>query len=295
MSGFNPEGAIIRRDAGLEIYTFGHFKVSDGQSLLLGKTGRFSKTLELLMYLITNREKLLPPETIREELWPDDDSDDTGKMLKNLVHRLRKKIDNNIGSSHNSAIVYSRGCYSWNRSIDYYLDSEAFEVLCRQGRELAGQNPGEAIRKYYEALNLCSGDYLSELSCSEWVIPIRHYHRQLFLRSVFELIELCKGAKRHSDITMICEKTFLVENYDEELHLRYLEALFEEGRVAQARNHYQYITSLLYREFSAKPSEAMQAVYKKICKGNNKASLNYSNIQEGTGRRLPGLRWSHVL
>jgi DNA-binding SARP family transcriptional activator len=280
MSVLNPESSTVICDAGLEIHMLGQFKVSDGQNLILGKTGRFSKTLELLMYLITNRERLLPPEAIRDALWPEDDNDDTGKMLKNLVHRLRKKIDFKAGSSSDSAIVYSRGCYSWNRSLDYWLDSEVFETLCRQGRELAGQNPEEAIRKCYEALNLYSGDYLSELSCSEWVIPIRHYYRQLFLRSVFELLELYKSAKRYSDITMICEKTFLVENFDEDLHLRYLEALFEEGRLAQARNHYQYITSLLYREFSAKPSETMQAIYKKICKGNNKASLNYSNIQE---------------
>ncbi len=265
---------------GLEIYTFGHFKLSNGEKYLSGKLGRFNKSWELFMYLITNRDNLLPPEAIQEALWPDSEGSDPGKTLKNLIHRLRKKIDPPDGNQCDSVIIYSRGCYSWNRDLSYWLDAEAFESLCKQGRELSNSEPEKAVSKYLEAFYLYSGDYLPELNFSDWVIPTRHYYRQLYLRSVFELLDLCRKASSNSEIAMICEKAFLIENFEEELHLHYLEALLAEGKTAQARNHYQYITALLYREFTARPSEAMQAINKKICRGSSKTTLNFSDIQE---------------
>lgn len=282
MSARNSEEVAFEEGLGLEIYTFGYFKLSNGEKYLSGKSGRFNKSWELLMYLITNRDILLPPEAIQEALWPDSEGSDPGKKLKNLVHRLRKKIDPPDGNQSDSAIIYSRGCYSWNRDLNYWLDAEAFESLCKQGRELSSSEPEKAISKYLEAFYLYSGDYLPELSLSDWVIPIRHYYSQLYLRSVVELLDLCRKTNRNSEITMICEKAFLIENFEEELHLHYLEALLKEGKTVQARNHYQYITALLYREFSARPSEAMQTINKKICRGSSKKTINFSDIQELT-------------
>ncbi len=280
MSARNSEKVAFEEGLGLEIFTFGHFKLNNGEKYLSGKSGRFDKSWELFMYLITNRDSLLPPETIQEALWPDNEGSDPGKTLKNLVHRLRKKIDPPDSNQGDSAIIFSRGCYSWNRDHNYWLDAEAFETLCKQGRELSNSDPENAISKYLEAFYLYSGDYLPELSFSDWVIPTRHYYRQLYLRAVFELLDLCRRANKNPEIAMICEKAFLVENFEEELHLHYLEALLAEGKTAQARNHYQYITALLYREFTARPSEAMQAIYKKICRGGSKTILNFSDIQE---------------
>jgi len=196
------------------------------------------------------------------------------------VHRLRKIIDAALEQTGDSAVIYSNGCYSWNSGIDYWFDAKTFEALCNEAHELVEDNPQLAALKYHEALSLYHGDFLPEFSLNDWVIPVRNYYRQLFLRSVIELLEICKKAGQHSEITKICEKTFLIEQFEEELHLSYLEALLKEGKTAQARAHYQYITSLLYREFGTKPSNAMKRIYRSLKSDSSRSELTFSDIRD---------------
>ena len=65
----------------LEIYTLGRFSVKKDGVLLSAVTGRLSKSWELFMYLIANRDKLSPVEAIQDAIWPDGESTDPGKNL----------------------------------------------------------------------------------------------------------------------------------------------------------------------------------------------------------------------
>jgi len=264
----------------LEICTLGRFSVKKDDVLLSAVTGRLSKQWELFMYLLAHKEKLSPVEDIQDALWPEDEFTDPGKNLKNQVHRLRKKIDDAPITNNDSTVVYSNGCYSWNRATSYWLDAEVFEALCTEARSLADKDPAEAASKYREAISLYRGDFLPEFAQPEWVLPVRHYYRQLFLRSVLELLDLCMERKEYSEVAKICEKTFLIEKYDEDLHQRYIEALLEEGKTAQARAQYQYITALLYREFGAKPSSEMQRLYRLIKAKIGGIDLDFTDIRE---------------
>jgi len=264
----------------LEIYTLGQFSVCCDSHQISAESGRLGKLWELFMYLVTYRNKKIQAVVIQEVLWPDDKCLDPGKSLKNLVHRLRKKIDDCLGLENVSAITFSQGCYSWNGNVSYRLDAELFEARCREARDLSEKEPLQAITKYREAFELYRGDYLPNLIYNDWVVPIRHHYRQLFLRSVFELIEICEKERHYSEITAVCEKTFFIEPFEEELHLRYLEALLEEGKKVQARSHYQYITALLYREFGAKPSFEMQRLYQTMTNTRDTAEVNFSDIRE---------------
>ncbi len=251
-------------EKGLQINTLGQFSVYQGKDLLTAKHGRFNKSWELFLYLLTHRHKLTPLEKIYETLWPDEEWSDPKKNIKNLIHRLRKMINDGACTHNDAVIVYSQGCYRWNSNTDYYLDAEKFEQLCRDAGSLSETNAPEAVDKYKEALELYRGDYLPEFSDLDWVVPSRRYYHQLFLSSVLDLLKNYKTALKYAEMARLCEKTFLIEQFDEELHLNYLDALLKEDKTAQARAHYQYITSLLYNEFGAKPSEAFQRVYSAI-------------------------------
>lgn len=280
MAGNGEELNRNEKGMALEIYTLGQFSVCCGSQLISAESGRLGKLWEFFMYIITYRNKKIQSEVIQEVLWPVDNCSDPGKSLKNLVHRLRKKIDGRLGLENSTAITLSQGCYSWNGAVSYWLDAELFEALCREARDLSEKEPLQAVTKYREAFALYRGDYLPNLIYNDWVVPIRHYYRQLYLRSVFELIEVCEKGRHYSEITAVCEKIFFIEPFEEELHLRYLEALLEEGKKVQARSHYQYITALLYREFGAKPSFEMQRLYQTMTNARDTAELNISDIRE---------------
>ena len=273
------------KEGKIEIYTLGNFMVCKGGQPLSAKSRRLNKSWEFFLYLITYSGKNVPLEAIQEAIWPEGEHPDPMRSMKNIAHRLRKIIDSGEDQNGDSSIIYSNGCYRWNSAIAYWWDAENFETLCIEAHSLVKKNTQLAALKYQEALCLYRGDYLPEFTSSDWVIPVRNYYRQLFLRSVIELLEICKQARRHSEITKICEKTFLIEQFEEELHLSYMEALLEMGKTAQARAHYQYITSLLYREFGTKPSSAMQRLYRSMKSDRSRPELTFSDIRDMMSER----------
>jgi len=264
----------------LKIFTLGRFQVSYGERQLFDEIGRSQKVGELLMYLITNRGKHIPPETILETIWPDHEYSNPKNALKNLVYRLKQGLEKIGVPQAKSLISSSYGGYCWNKSLPYWLDAELFETLCQDARSLSTIDPFRAADKYRDALTLYHGHYLPECQHCNWVLPKRHYYRRLFVRSVSELFAIQKEHRLFAQMAEDCERALSVEDFDESINLFYMEALLEEGKTAQARAHYEYITSLNYYESGARPTPAMQRIYRTIKASTEKAELDFNALRQ---------------
>ena len=259
----NTQKKVIKGEQ-LEIYTLGRFQVRLGGQILFNEVGRSQKIGELFMYLITHRGKSATPETILEALWPEQDYNNPKNAIKILVHRLKQKLETNGIPDARSSISCMYGCYGWNSSIPYWFDAVEFESLCQEARSLAKTDPLQSAEKYREALALYQGDYLPECRYSDWVLPARHYYKRLYVSCTTELLALQKEHRLYSQMLEDCEKAFFIERFDENLHLRFIEALLEEGKISQARAHYEYITSIVYQELGVKPSPSLRDIYRTI-------------------------------
>lgn len=232
------------------------------------------------MYLITHREKPHSPETILETLWPDQEYADPNKAMKNIVHRLRQKLDGEKGNGTNSNILNFHGCYSWNADSHCWFDAVEFETLCLEARATVDIDPEAACQQYRQALDLYRGEYLPESPYSDWLLPIRYHYRRLFIDSVLRYMELLKEQKNYSLMIEECEKFIALERFEEEFHQRYIEALLAEKKVAQARSHYEHITQLIYQEFGAKPSATMRRLYSAILKQGMDTEISFTDVKE---------------
>ncbi len=265
----------------LQIYTFGQFTIKRGGKVLSENSKRSSKPWELLKYLLTQREKRVLPETILDALWPEQEYSDPKRAVRTMVSRLRQILDSAKTCEEDSShISLAQGCYKWNNSLDYWLDAEAFEALCYQAHQLSRDNLEEAIETYHEALSLYKGDYLPESSYYEWVLPVRNYYSRIYLRSVLEMAELLKKKQDHNRIIKITENALLIEPYEEEFHLRFMEALLETGKPKQALAHYEYVTTSFYRDLGVKPSPALRNLYRMMKNDVDNFQLDLSSIQD---------------
>ncbi|NLX90209.1 MAG: diguanylate cyclase [Firmicutes bacterium] len=247
----------------LEIFTLGQFLVKRGDNLLTLDAGRSSKLWKLFKYLFSYRGKTT--EELMESLYPEEELLDPERTLRNLVYRLRRFLAAGLPpGSDPQYIIMSQGMYFLNPSSNYWLDADEFKKLCSEARMTASKEPAKAIDIYHQALSLYNGYYLPESFYDDWVVPVRNYYHRLYLESVYKQIELLREAGRYQELRNVCEKTFLIEPYQEDLHICFIEALLEEGRSDLAKTHYNYASSLLYRETGMKPSVAMRDLYKKI-------------------------------
>jgi DNA-binding SARP family transcriptional activator len=249
----------------LEIFTLGHFLVRRGEQLFTEDAGRSRQLWKLFKYLFTYRSRATHPELLMEALYHEEEPKDPDRTLRNLVYRLRRLLASGLSPGADPQyIVLSQGLYSFNLSSNYWLDAEEFMLLCCKAGKKAQKEPHAAINLYQMALSLYQGDYLPENLYDDWVITMRDYYHRIYLESVDELILLLKKAGRYSELRDVCEKAFLIDPLQEGLHIHFIESLLEEGKTCLAKTHYNYASSLLYREAGLKPSAEMRELYRRI-------------------------------
>jgi len=245
------------RDAKLEIITLGKFEVKRGGQLLSQDSSY--RVWELFKYIITNRNTGIVPELALENLWPDQEYSDPRGAVRALIFRLRKFL----GQCPHTAedyIIFSQGCYHWNKNVDYWLDVEEFEAKAQQALSLKQSQPGQAEELLLQAADLDGGEYLPESYYCQWTIPVRNYLHSLYLQVVLELLELLSARGDSSKIITICEQALRTHPYEEDIQRYYLKALVNEGRIKQARNHYTYTANKFYQDLGIKPSADLQRI-----------------------------------
>ncbi|MGI5879314.1 MAG: BTAD domain-containing putative transcriptional regulator [Syntrophomonadaceae bacterium] len=256
----------------LEIITLGKFQVKRGDELLSHDTNRSSRVWELFKYLLANRHRGIVPELALEDLWPDKEYTDPRGAMRALIFRLRKSLS----SSSNDYIQYYQGTYYWNPDNKCWLDIEEFEKLIQKAGELKESCPFDAEKILFDALQLYNGEFLPESFYSQWSIPIRNRYHSLCLQAGLELIELLNQRDDCTNIINICERLLITHPYEEEINYHYLTALFREGRIQQAQNHYTYINKKFYQDLGIKPSNEIQNIMQLHNKGN---ITNLSELQ----------------
>ncbi|MEW5784829.1 MAG: BTAD domain-containing putative transcriptional regulator [Bacillota bacterium] len=270
------EGRII------QIYTLGRFLIKRGSSVISDEASRSKKAWDLFKYLIAHREKTTHSEAILEALWPDQIYTDSNLAMRSLIFRLRQLLEKDLLAPELALnITFAHGCYRWQSQFGYWLDVEQFEKLCTEAHSNIVTDPRQSIDLYLEAVSLYKGDFLPESSYQEWILPFRNHYQRVYLQAVFELIRLLKNSRRIAEIIAVCEKALMIEYYEEELHLHYIEALLEEGKTKQARVHYDEVTATFYRDLGAKPSAAMRNLFRVLKMEHDNFDLDLTFIQEG--------------
>ncbi len=246
--------APVSCDGCIEVFTLGRFKVCHNGKVISEKSKRSQKLWELFKYLISHREKCVQQDTLIELLWPEQEIGDPAHALRTLTYRLRRVFAEELSPEYKVVIIPHRGCYSINKEVPLWLDTVQFEKLCAEAHRLAGEGQtSAAIATYYRALDYYQGDYLPECM-ADWVVPLRTYYRNMYIQNFLELYSLLKESQNFDAAAKACSAALLVAPFEEELHLRQIEALALGGKTSQAREHYEYITRYFTRELGVKPS-----------------------------------------
>ncbi len=264
----------------IEIKTLGQFTIKWGSQILSERAQRSSMLWELFKYLLTHRGNRLPADTVLETLWPDREYEDSRSAFKVQIYRIKKLLgDRAMDKQGGLDITFSQGCYRLDCGRLCRIDTSALEELFNRAIELTPVNPVEAGEAYRQVIELYQGDYLPEIT-GAWVLPARNRYQRIFLKSVLELSKLHCESHRPEEAITICEQALKATPLAEELHICYLRSLIEAGKLREAQNHYEYITSFYYLEMGIKPSKEFKEIYHRISSRQERVELDLGAIRD---------------
>ena len=252
--------------AELHIKMFGCFDITyKGKSIFL-ETSSSVKAIALLRFLLAQADKVFTAEAIAENVWPENEYLDEKKVIRTYIHRLRKILSQENYFKHDFTeqinILNIKGGYKAELAEDVILDVELFEKY--KDVIMASSEEAAALEGYNQINRIYSGEFLEECRYDHWAIMFRNYYLRTFSALVCHVLAVLQANRNFPAMLDICEKSLKIYELDENINIYFLQAMVEMDQVANALQHYSFITSKMYMELSVTPSEKLREIYTRI-------------------------------
>jgi DNA-binding SARP family transcriptional activator len=225
-----PDGRTLR------IYALGPIRLETPGGVMIGGDWLKQRPGQLLRYLVTERQRIVPTEVIASAVWGQ-----TGRNAPNtvryFVHALRDRLEpSRTKHSQSSFVVSRRGGYALNGER-VWIDVDEFEQEVRRGRvAMAAGDQAFALERFQRAVDLYRDDFLADRPYEEWAFDERERLRALAGDTLSRLSELCEHEPYRS--VSYLERLGGMEPFDNDIHRDLIAAMLRLGRRSRAVRHY---------------------------------------------------------
>lgn len=255
--------AIYKRfqlEALIKFQTLGHFVLwREGEKVNNKEWGR-DKTVQLLQYLISYRNKhALHKEHIMDHLWEDGDDRD----FKVALHGINKVLEPNRPSRTEAIYVERQGVtYQLNLNL-VWIDADAIEKYIIIGNKAISSLPNIAQEAYKNAIDLYQGAYLPNRIFEDWSSEEREKIQILILGALVNLAELIVATNPMESVRLT-QQAIAIDRTWEDAYRIQMHAYIVKGNRPQALRTYQKCADILEDEFGITPLPATKDLLKQI-------------------------------
>ncbi|NWF62820.1 MAG: tetratricopeptide repeat protein [Chloroflexi bacterium] len=208
-----------------------------------------------LFFFFLLQTRPLTKEQIMEQFWQN--MEDPAKLrlrFKNDVYRLRRAVGSEV-------IRYDNLLYSFNRSLNYEYDVEAFESYLARAR--SAQTDSERMEWYRRAINLVSGPYLNN-NYFNWVIAARERLDTHYLSALIALAELHLKQADLNEAQALCQRAIQYQPFYEAAYRLLMQVYHRSASKAGVIQTYEACKTALRKQLSVSPSPETDALYRKL-------------------------------
>jgi DNA-binding SARP family transcriptional activator len=207
---------------------------------------------QLLKYLVSHRNHVVPTEKIAEAIWPNA-SFGTSNTVRHTVHVLREKLGGDHGRKGGSPFIVARqGGYALDLE-NVTVDADVFERAVSEGLSaFVDGNAATATERFEQAVGTYRGDYLIDEPYAEWAFVERERLRDMVSVPLRALIELRSDEPELA--TLYAERLAELEPFDNEVQRQLIELYVSQSKLSKAVRQYHALQLRLLREFNASPT-----------------------------------------
>lgn len=241
-------------NAHLIIQALGKASVIVGGKLLTLSDWQTQTVRDLFFYFLTNK-KSLTREQIAETLWTDLDNPQKLKLrFKNALYRLRKAVGQEV-------ITYEDVFYSFNRSLDFEYDVEAFESFLERAKLTTKLE--EQIEFYQKAVDLVRGPFLEDIY-ADWALFEREHLSQIYLSTLLTLAELLQKQAQPEQALAICQQAIDYDLTFEAAYSLSMQIYHRIGDRASIKRTYQAVEEAMQYQLGTSPSKEIEELYHRL-------------------------------
>lgn len=252
------------QSASLRIQTLGAFQVWVDSDAVENKTWGRDKTVQLLQFLITIRNKRgLHKEQIIDRIWEDADIDSGNRDFKVAMHGINKVLEPNRKSRTEFKYILRQGATYQLNGKEISVDLDVIESLIAIGNDVYNSDQPEAIKAFSEAIKLYEGTYLPNRVYEDWTIEERERIQVLILGAFMTLAELVLDESPMESVRLT-QRALLIDPTWEDAYRIQMRAFFNRGNRPQAIKAYEQCVKVLDQEFGISPLPETKKLLKEI-------------------------------
>lgn len=246
----------------LQVYLFGSIQVRHDYGT---RPVKLTPSVQnLLAYLLLERQRTHPRETLAGLFWGDNTQERARNCLNTALWRLRSALEPDGVPPGTYLVNNHQGDVGFNVQSDYWLDVADFEDETRRwlSRPAHSIQAGE-IPAIENSLKLYRGDLLEGLY-EDWVLRERERLRFQFLNSLAFLMRCCKLKGDFEKSIVYGHQILGLDPLREEIHRELMRLYMENGQRALAVRQYENCRQVMAEELGILPLEETRILYDRI-------------------------------
>ncbi len=250
----------FQENAPIRIQTLGQFRLWRNTEKVDTKEWVRDKTVQLLQYLISNRQRhALHKEKIMDHLWEDGDDRD----FKVALHGVNKVLEPERPSRTEPTYVVRQGV-SYQLDLEkVWIDVEALEKYVIIGNEALGTDNLIAKTAYKYAIELYQGIYLPNRIYEDWSSEEREKIQMLILGAYTTLSEIFLDENPIESIRLAQSALSIDPTWEDAYRLQ-MQGYLVKGNRPQAIKTYQRCVTILEEEYGIDPLPETKKLIREI-------------------------------
>lgn len=250
----------FQEDAIIRVQTLGQFNLWLKNEKVDSKKWGRDKTVQLLQYLISNRQRhALHKEKIMDHLW----EDGADRDFKVALHGVNKVLEPERLSRTEPSFVIRQGITYQLNLEKIWIDVEALEQYIIIGNEAFGEDLTISKEAYKAAIALYQGVYLPNRVFEDWSSEEREKIQILILGAYVILAEILLNENPLESIRL-AQCAIAIDNTWEDAYRLQMQAYIKKGNRPQAIKAYQKCADVLDKEYGIDPLPATKNLLKEI-------------------------------
>ncbi|MCA9983564.1 MAG: AAA family ATPase, partial [Anaerolineales bacterium] len=265
----------------LSVSLLGNVSLRDGDGNPVSLTR--TKALALLAFLCVEAGQWQFRDTLIAFLWPEQSEESGRNNLRVTLHHLRKRF-----GAH-ELLETSRTAVRIVDSPLIWLDVAQFMALSEAIDKHAHHSLAECPvchANLHQLATLYHGDFLSGLyidDCqpfAEWLFVWQERLQHMARKQLARLAEVELQRSDWGAAEQIARQELFIDSLNEMSHCHLIEALFRQGKLAEARQQYTICADALQAELGIPPAPETQALLERL--GNQATALPQAAAQSSS-------------